>query len=143
MIDKLTLIGGSSINTPELFLCLSRRELPVGEVCLIGRGAEKLETVRRFSERLCQEIGLATRVSASTGLHEGLRGADYVIHQVKVGGTAVWQRCQHVLRSFGIAGHALNHGGLISNLHVVLGYARAVMEVCPEAWLIEFTNPCG
>lgn len=143
MIAKLTLIGGSSVNTPELFTCLARRGLVVDEVCLVARSAEKLETLQHFSRRLCEELGLRTRVSATTDLQHGLVGSQYVINQVKVGGTAVWQRCQHILRSFGITGHALNHGGLISNLHVVLGYARTVLQVCPEAWFIEFTNPCG
>jgi 6-phospho-beta-glucosidase len=143
MIAKLTLIGGSSINTPEIFSCLAHRGLVVDEVCLVARSADKLETVQRFCRRLCDELGLRTQVSATTELREGLQGAEYVINQVKVGGTGVWHRCQHILRSFGIAGHALNHGGLISNLHIVLGYARAVLEVCPDAWMVEFTNPCG
>src|SRR5207249_11101200 len=63
---KLTLIGGSSINTPELFQCLAQRGLAVGEVCLVARTAPKLERVRRFSERLCAELGLPTRVTATT-----------------------------------------------------------------------------
>ena len=66
MIAKLTLIGGSSINTPELVSCLSRRGLVVDEVCLVARSADKLETVQRFCRRLCDELGLRTQVSATT-----------------------------------------------------------------------------
>src|SRR5262249_1351782 len=103
----------------------------------------KLAAVADFSRRLCAEIDCPTRIATATDLREGLRGASHVLNQVKVGGSGVWHRCQHLLRSFGIEGHALNSGGAVSNREFGLGLAQAVLEAAPQAWLIEFTNPCG
>ncbi len=57
MIQKLAVVGGSSSNVSELFLALHEFQLPVGEVCLIGRRAQSLDPVAAFCGRLCQELG--------------------------------------------------------------------------------------
>ena len=141
-LSKITLLGGSGINTPEFFEALRQEDVCPDEVCLIGRSHDKLKAVADFSNRLCDELDLPTRVTTATDLNGGLDGAQFVINQVKVGGSNVWMRCQHTMRAFGISGQALLHPGGVSNLNIVLDFARAVVDVCPTAWFIEFTNPC-
>lgn len=143
-IDKICVLGGSSINTPELFDALRVEQLEVGEVALVGRSADKLETVRQFCERYARDLGQdATRVSATTDVDAGMSGARFVINMIRVRGDEVWGRCKDIMSAYGLDGQALFYPGAVSNLAIVLDYAERMRRACPDAWLIEFTNPCG
>ena len=142
-IEKICVLGGSSINTPELFDALQAERLNVGEVCLVGRSADKLAIVARFCRRRASDVGVTTTVTETTDLDQGMVGADFVINMVRVGGTRLWGHCAHIMMAYGLGGQPIYHAGAISNLAVVVDYARRMLATCPGAWLIEFTNPCG
>ena len=79
-IDKICVLSGSSINIPELFDALRVEQLVVA---LVGRSADKLETVRQFCERYARDLSQdATRVSATTDVDAGMSGARFVINMI-------------------------------------------------------------
>jgi alpha-galactosidase len=88
-----------------------------------------------------------TTVRASTDRREALRGADFVINTVSIGGHAATLIDFDVPETFGVRqtiGDTLGVGGIFRGLRTfpfLDALARDVEEVCPAAWLLNYTNP--
>ena len=77
-----------------------------------------------------------------------LRGADYVVNAIQVGG---YEPCTvidfEIPKKFGLRqtiGDTLGIGGIFRGLRtiaVMQGFADDMEEVCPNAWLLNYTNP--
>ena len=86
-------------------------------------------------------------MSASLDRREALDGADYVINSIQVGGHAATVRDHEIPARYGVRqtiGDTLGIGGIIRTLRtapVMLGIGNDMAEVCPGAWLLNYTNP--
>jgi len=143
VIRKLTILGGSSPNAPEIIPDLQHRGVPCEEICLVSRNGQLLQAVGGFSRRLAADIGYQVRVTETTDVTTGLSGATAVVNLIRVGGRDTRDRLAHITRAFGISGHAAHNIGVMTNMPQILDYGTVMLEVCPGAPLIEFTNPCG
>lgn len=144
---KLTVLGGSSIATPELFNALAAAaECPALRVLLHGRDADKLERVGRICTII---IGRADdlHVEWTTDLAHALDGADVVLNQVRVGGLSARAFDESFPHAFDIPGEeTVGPGGFANALRTVpvcLKYAWEIEKRAPQAWLINLTNPAG
>ncbi|MDI7274611.1 MAG: alpha-glucosidase/alpha-galactosidase, partial [Anaerolineae bacterium] len=86
-------------------------------------------------------------IEATTDQRAALDGAGFVITAVEVDRLPAWKQDWQIPLRHGVK-HVLGEnggpGGLGHTLRVVdlmLGIARNVEEVCPQAWLLNFTNP--
>ncbi len=146
---KIALIGAGSSYTAELFEKLSqmKAELPVTEVALMDLDGEKLERVAGFCARYIVHLGLNVKISHTTDLRAALVGCRYVIVQIRVGGNQARKLDEHIPLSFGLIGQeTTGAGGFMKALRTIpamLQIGRAVEEVCPDAWIINYTNPTG
>jgi 6-phospho-beta-glucosidase len=143
MIDKFVVIGGSSPNTPELVEMLLRWPRAPREILLVGRRVEPTACVTDFCRRLAASLGAATHIAGTTDARAALDGATHVLNMVRVGGLTLWQRMQQTLAAHGFTGHARFYGGAAMHLPCTLALARDLVERCPQAWMLQFTNPCG
>ena len=86
-------------------------------------------------------------ISAHLDRREALRGADFVVNTIQVGGARATQVDFDVPASFGLRytiADTIGVGGVFRGLRtipVVLGIARDMEEICPSAWLLNYTNP--
>jgi alpha-galactosidase len=86
-------------------------------------------------------------VSATLDRRAVLNGADYVINSVQVGGLAATERDYEVPLRYGLRqtiGDTLGMGGIVRALRtapVMLGIGNDMAELCPGAWLLNYTNP--
>ncbi len=86
-------------------------------------------------------------MTASLDRRAALDGARYVINSVQVGGHAATVRDYEVPLRYGLRqtiGDTLGIGGIFRALRtapVMLGIGRDMAEVCPDAWLLNYTNP--
>jgi len=141
---KIAVLGGSGVATPELVAALIEQQLqqPL-ELALIGRTADKLEKVASACRRLVD--GHEIEVTASTDTERGLDGANFVINQVRVGGLKARAFDETFPHEFGFPGEETVGPGGFANatrtVPVVLGYARQVERLAPEAVFVNFTNP--
>lgn len=91
--------------------------------------------------------GLAARVEVPGDLRTALRGADVVITVFQVGGLDAYEFDIMIPREYGIdqtVGDTLGPGGVFRGLRTVevLGeVAEAMLEICPDAWLLNYANP--
>jgi alpha-galactosidase len=91
--------------------------------------------------------GLPARVEVPTDLRSALRGADVVITVFQVGGVDAYGVDIEIPRAYGIdqtVGDTLGPGGVFRGLRTVGALrevAEAMMEICPDAWLLNYANP--
>ena len=87
---KIAVIGGGSSYTPELIegIILRHQQIPVTELALVDveAGREKVAIIAALTQRMLKRHGLEqVKVSVHFGLDEAIRGAQFVLTQLRVG----------------------------------------------------------
>jgi alpha-galactosidase len=153
---KITTIGagsvawGPTINTDFLL----NPALDGAELMLMDVNPETLALVERYLGRLVDEHRFRKTIRATTDLTAALRGADYVLTAISVGGDRIWRYDVLFPQIYGIfqpVGDTIGPGGLMRALRhgpPLLEVGRKMLEVSkPGAPLIQLTNPmnplCG
>lgn len=148
---KIVTIGGGSSYTPELVEGFIKRhaELPVKELWLVDieAGREKLEIVGAMAKRMVKAAGIDCEVHLTLDRREALKDADFVTTQMRVGLLDARVLDERIPLSHGMIGQETNGaGGIFKALRtvpVILAIVEDMKELCPDAWLINFTNPAG
>jgi 6-phospho-beta-glucosidase len=148
---KIVTIGGGSSYTPELVEGFIKRyeKLPVRELWLVDieEGREKLETVGALAQRMVKKAGLPMKVILSYDRREALKDADYVTTQMRVGLLEARIKDERIPLSHGMIGQETNGAAgmfkAFRTIPVILDIVKDMEELCPEAWMINFTNPAG
>jgi 6-phospho-beta-glucosidase len=146
---KLVIVGGGSSYTPELVDGLLQRSatLPVSEICLTDPNQGRLEVVCGLSQRMAARSGLPVRVTATADRKKALEGAAFVNSLIRVGGMDARILDEKIPLKYGVVGQeTTGPGGMMKALRTIppmLEIARDIAQICPEAWLINYTNPSG
>ena len=146
---KVATIGGGSTYTPELAQGLLERcgRLGIRQWWLADIDAKRLDVVGGFVRRMVAAKGNPFRVHLTGDTRGALEGADFVITQVRVGGMEARHEDESLGRRWGLIGQETTGiGGMACALRtvpVLLSLAEQMRSLCPEAWLINFTNPSG
>lgn len=148
---KVVTIGGGSSYTPELLEGFIKRyhELPITEWWLVDveEGGEKQEIIFQLCQRMVAKAGIPLKVYQTLDRREALQGADFVTTQLRVGQLKARELDERIPLSHGYLGQETNGaGGLFKGLRtipVIFDILRDVEEICPNAWVINFTNPAG
>lgn len=148
---KIVTIGGGSSYTPELVEGFIKRyeELPVRELWLVDieAGKEKLEIVGNLAKRMVEKAGVPMKINLTLDRREALKDADFVTTQLRVGLLDARIKDESIPLKHGVIGQETNGaGGMLKALRtipVILDIEKDIAELCPEAWLINFTNPAG
>ncbi|WP_053217887.1 6-phospho-beta-glucosidase [Virgibacillus senegalensis] len=148
---KVVTIGGGSSYTPELVEGFIKRykELPIKELWLVDipEGEEKLETVGALAKRMVKKAGVPMEIKLSYDRKEALPGADFVTTQLRVGLLEARAKDEKIPLKYDVIGQETNGpGGLFKGLRtipVILDICKDIEALCPDAWLINFSNPAG
>lgn len=148
---KIVTIGGGSSYTPELVEGFIKRyeTLPVRELCLVDipEGREKLETVGALAQRMVEKAEIPMKVTLSYDRKKALEGADFVTTQMRIGRLPARILDERIPISHGMIGQETNGAGgmfkAFRTIPVILDIVKDIQEKCPDAWLINFTNPAG
>lgn len=148
---KICTIGGGSSYTPELMNGFISRydRLPVKEIWLVDveRGREKLEIVGAMAQRMWDASGHDVKVHLTLDRREALKDADFVTTQFRVGLLEARIKDERIPFSYGMLGQETNGAGgmfkALRTIPVILDIVEEMKELCPDAWLVNFTNPSG
>ena len=148
---KICTIGGGSSYTPELMNGFIKRydRLPIKEIWLVDveRGREKLEIVGALAQRMWDKAGLPVKVHLTLDRREALKDADFVTTQFRVGLLEARIKDERIPFSYGMLGQETNGAGgmfkALRTIPVILDIVEEMKELCPNAWLVNFTNPSG
>lgn len=148
---KLVTIGGGSSYTPELIEGFIKRqnELPIKEIWLVDIpvGEEKLRIVGAMAQRMVKKAGLDWQIHLTLDRRQALKDADFVSTQFRVGLLNARIKDERIPASYGMLGQETNGAGGIfkafRTIPVILDIVADMKELCPDAWLVNFTNPSG
>jgi alpha-galactosidase len=149
MPATIAIIGaGSVVFTRDLLGdVFSFPELGESRVVLHDIDAERLETAVAIAEATAREVGVRPSITSQADRRAALDGADYVINVVQVGMHEATVRDFELPERFGLhqtIADTIGIGGIFRGLRtfpVLAGIARDMAEVCPDAWLLNYTNP--
>ena len=149
MPATIAIIGaGSVVFTRDLLGdVFSFPELAESRVVLHDIDAERLETAVAIAEATAREVGVSPTITSQADRRAALEGADYVINVVQVGMHEATVRDFEIPERFGLhqtIADTIGIGGIFRGLRtfpVLAGIARDMAEVCPDAWLLNYTNP--
>lgn len=146
---KVAVIGGGSSYTPELIHGFLERVdgFPLSELWLMDIQPERLDVVGSFAQRIVSAKGGPFAVRLTTDQREAVRGASYVVTQLRVGGMQARREDEYLGRRHGLIGQETTGvGGMAKALRtipVLLGIADDMVEVAADGLLVNFTNPAG
>ncbi len=141
--------AGSAIFGLNTLATLVRSpQLRGGTLGLVDLNGEGLALIDALARRLNREWDADLAIESSTRREEILPGAHFVVVAIEVGPReGTWQRDWEIPLQFGVRqpyGENGGPGGLAHTLRQVpemLAIARDMERLCPQAWLINFTNP--
>lgn len=148
---KVVIVGGGSSYTPEIIegFIVRHDQFPVKTITLVDieSGSEKLEIVGQLAKRMIKKAGLSIDLSWTLDRKEALIDADFVSTQIRVGGLKAREKDERIPLSYGLIGQETNGAGGIfkafRTIPVLMDLAKDVHDICPNAWIINFTNPAG
>lgn len=148
---KIVTIGGGSSYTPELVEGFIKRyqELPVKELWLVDieEGKDKLEIVGNLAKRMVKKAGLDMEIHLTLDRRAALKDADFVTTQFRVGQLDAREQDELIPLKYGVIGQETNGpGGMFKALRtipVIFDIIHDCEELCPNAWIVSFTNPSG
>ena len=147
---KICIIGAGSTYTPELVegIINKRDTLPVTELVFMDIDERKLNIVGGLCQRMIEAAGLPCKTELVLNDYAyALKGADFVLAQIRVGKLPARVKDEKIPLKYGLIGQeTCGIGGMFKGLRtipVMLKIVKLMEEYCPDAWLINFSNPSG
>ena len=152
-MPKITFMGAGSTVFAKNVLgdCMMTPVLEESEIALYDIDAVRLEESAMMLEAIIRNNGSKASIRKYLGTQarkDALRGAKYVVNAIQVGG---YDPCTitdfEIPKKYGLRqtiADTLGVGGVFRALRtipVMLDFARDMEEVCPDAWLLNYTNP--
>ncbi|MCT2594158.1 alpha-glucosidase/alpha-galactosidase [Streptomyces sp. N2-109] len=146
---RITFVGaGSVVFTQGLLADLfAFPELRGAHIALHDIDPERLATAEGAARRIAAELGAEPVISAHPDRRGALEGADFVINIIQVGMNEATRTDFAVPARYGVRqtiGDTLGTGGIFRALRtfpVLRALAEDMAEVCPDALLLNYTNP--
>jgi alpha-galactosidase len=149
-VIKVTFIGAGSVEFTRNVatdLC-SYPEFRGGlHFSLFDISEERLAHAERLVSRISAQTGAEAVVTTTRDRRTALEGASYVINEVQVGGYKSTRADFDIPASYGVRqtiGDTLGIGGIFRGLRtipVTVDLGRDMLEVCPDAYLLSYSNP--
>ena len=147
---KIVVIGaGSAIfGTGALATLIRSPRLKGATLALCDINSETLATMQQLAERMNREWSASMTIHASNDRRQLLKAADFVIVCIQVGPReVVWRQDWEIPLRHGIRQPYAENSGpggfahTCRNAPEMLAIARDMEELCPQAWMLNFTNP--
>jgi len=140
--------GSASFGQSTLATILRSQALQGSTLGLVDLNRQGLEIMAALAGRMNREWDARMSIEYTTNRAELLPGADFVILSIEPGPREeLWQQdwqipLKHGLRQpYGENGGPGGFAHTARNIPVILDVARDIERLCPDAWLVNFTNP--
>jgi alpha-galactosidase len=149
-VIKVTFVGAGSIEFTRNVvtdLCSYPEFRGSLHLALYDISAARLAHAEQLASRISAQAGAGAVVTATQDRRAALAGAGYVINEVQVGGYDATRADFDIPARYGVRqtiGDTLGIGGIFRGLRtipVVTALARDMQEVCPDAYLLSYSNP--
>lgn len=149
MSKKFTFIGAGSLDFTRGLVTdiLTFKDFQDCEIALMDIDEKRLSYAKKGIERIIKEGNYNATVSATTNRKDALRDADGVLITILQGGVDVWRHDIEIPAKYGVdicVGDTRGPSGIFRFLRtapVMLEIVRDCEEVCPNAIILNYTNP--
>jgi alpha-galactosidase len=145
---RICFIGGGSYNwMPKLLTDLALTRDIEGTIVLQDISPVAVEDIQRFGRKTMAKAGANWEIETTTDLERALQGAEFVVVTITTGGLDTMARDLEIPEKYGIyqsVGDTVGPGGLsraLRNVPVMVGITQAMQRNCPDAWMLNLTNP--
>jgi alpha-galactosidase len=149
MGPRITIVGGGSYQwTPKLLVDLvNTPALHDAHLVLHDIDPAPLPRMVDLAHHLADVRGITLTASGTTDRGAALDGADFVVVNISTGGFASMRHDLEIPERHGVrqtVGDSVGPGGVVRalrNIPVFLDLAADIASRCPDAWLLNLTNP--
>jgi len=150
---KITFLGAGSTVFARSVLgdCMSSEALRDCEIALYDIDAQRLKESEKILAAINKGKGGYSKITGYSGLEnldKALTGASFAVNAIQVGGYDPATIADfEIPKKYGLRqtiGDTLGIGGIMRALRtipVMEHFARVMEKVCPDAWLLNYTNP--
>ena len=146
---KIGVIGGAGVRTVIFINGLLKRceKLHIDEVVLWDIDKPKLQIIARLCRHVVDRAGGALTVRMAGEALDAIRGMDYIVTTLRVGGDHSRVVDEQVALRNGVIGQETTGVGgfsmAVRTIPVLMEYAALIEKYAPNAWVFNFTNPSG
>lgn len=146
---KIGVIGGAGVRTVIFINGLLKRykKLNIDEVVLYDINREKLEIIEKLCRHVVNREGKDLSVRAVFDPVDAIRGMDYIVTTLRVGGDHSRVVDESVALKNGVIGQETTGVGgfsmAVRTIPVLMEYCDLIEKYAPDAWIFNFTNPSG
>ena len=149
MAPKITFIGGGSYQwTSKLLIDLvNMPSLVDAEVVIEDIDPAPIPRMLELVDHIAKVRGIGLHATGTTDQKAALDGADYVVVCISTGALQSMGLDIAIPERYGIkqsVGDTVGPGGIVRalrNIPVMVDIARDMEQVCPDAWMLNLTNP--
>jgi len=146
---KITMMGAGSGFTPRLITdVISIAGNKGGTLALVDIDRHRLSTMHKLIQKLFNERGAVNwNVISSTDRTQMLPGSHYIVNCIEVSGLECVRFDNDIPMKYGVnqcIGDTIGPGGLFKALRTIpvwLGVLKDAKRLCPEAIVLNYTNP--
>lgn len=148
-MKKIAFIGAGSFGFTRKLVkdLLTFPAFADAEIALMDIDKTRLEAIEKACNKIVKAGKYPATVKATTNRKQALEGADGVVITILAGGVKIWKYDIEIPKEFGVdinVGDTRGPAGIFRTLRtmpVMLDIARDIEKVCPEAVVLNYTNP--
>ncbi|MEO0571933.1 MAG: alpha-galactosidase [Bacteroidota bacterium] len=148
---KIAYIGAGSLQFGPIIvqdILLSNALCKNGlEIHLMDIKASHLEHVTAHGKYVADKLKRKVTIVATTNREEAIKNANFVICALEKDRNIYWSQDFHIPRKYGFKQVYGENGGVgslfhaLRNIKEIMAIARSMEKLCPEALLLNFSNP--
>jgi 6-phospho-beta-glucosidase len=144
---KLVYLGGGSTRAAGTMASFMHNgaDFDGSEVVLVDLDPDRLALIRTLAERMARARGLDITVTATANRRDALQDADAVLSSFRPGGFEARALDERIPISHSVIGQETQGpGGFFMALRaitVLKDVCAEIEEICPQAWIFNYTNP--
>jgi len=146
--QKIVILGGGSLGfTPYLVQDFILSGFTDSQIGLVDLDRDALDLRTRFTRLIAQHLDSQVQITSTVDRRRALPEADFVICTIGVSSQTLLQTEIDLCRKYGIlhtTGDTVDPAGLsraLRTVPVLMEIGRDMEKLCPQAWLINYTNP--
>jgi alpha-galactosidase len=147
---KIAIIGAGSVSfgVNTLTSLIRSHKLQGSHIALVDLNQKNLDLITRLANRLNSDWGAQMTISAHSHLSEALEGTQFVVLSIETSPReALWKQDFKIPLEYSVRQPYAENGGpggfahALRNINSLMDIVHHMEQTCPDAWLINFTNP--
>ena len=146
---RIAMLGAGSYFTDSITegLCQARAIFDGSTFVLMDTDSGRLRQSVKRNREIVKRLGAQIHLSGTRDRRAALEGCDYVVTSMEKNRVAYWIKDIEIPARHGVDQFMGENGGpggqahAMRNITAFMGVCKDMRELCPDAWLMNFTNP--